>query len=305
MNNNIELLERIRQLKKERDAVILAHYYVADEIQEAADYVGDSYYLSKIASSVSQKVICMAGVRFMAESAKLLNPYKTILLPEPAADCPMAHMADVQRIEEARKQYDDLAVVCYINSTAELKAYADVCVTSANAEHIVSALPNHNIYFIPDENLGRFISSKLPDKNFIFNNGFCHVHSDITIEDVRMVKEKHPGVKMLAHPECRSSVLAYADYIGSTSAIIDYSGKCSDDEFIICTELGIMYELKKKYPGKLFYPVNSQQYCTNMKKITLEKVALSLENMKPVVELSQSIADKAGIPLERMLQLAY
>lgn len=302
MSNNI-LLGHIERLKKERDAVILAHYYVSDEVQMAADFIGDSYYLSKIANTVPQKVICMAGVKFMGESAKVLNPDKLVLIPEPDADCPMAHMADINRIEEVKNKYDDLAVVCYINSTAELKAHADVCVTSANAEKIVSNLSNKNIYFIPDENLGRYIATKLPDKNFIFNDGFCHVHADITIDDIKKVKSKHPGVHMLAHPECRSDVLEYSDYIGSTSGIIKYVSQSSDNEFIICTELGVMYELKNKNPHKRFYPVNSKQYCPDMKKITLQKIELCLSNMQPVVKLSEHQIAEAYKPLLRMLQM--
>ena len=172
-----EIIEEIEKLKKEKDAVILAHYYVADWVQEIADYVGDSYYLAKVATELKESTIVFAGVSFMGESAKILNPEKTVLMPDMNADCPMAHMAAVERIEQVRKEYDDLAVVCYINSTAELKTHSDVCVTSSNAMKIVKSLPNKNIFFIPDENLGRYIASKVPEKNFIFNDGFCHVHT--------------------------------------------------------------------------------------------------------------------------------
>ena len=164
------LVEEIQKLKKEKDAVILAHYYVNDEVQAIADYIGDSYYLAKVAVGLKEKTIVFAGVKFMGESAKILNPEKTVLMPDEKADCPMAHMAEIERIEEVRREYDDVAVVCYINSTAELKMHSDVCVTSANAMKIVKALPNKNIFFIPDENLGRYIASKLPEKNFIFND---------------------------------------------------------------------------------------------------------------------------------------
>ena len=183
------LVNRIEQLKKEKDAVILAHYYVCDEVQQAADYVGDSYYLAKIAKSVPQKVICFCGVSFMGESARILNPGKTVLMPEPAADCPMAHMADVDKIKKVKEEHPDVAVVCYINSSAEIKQYADVCVTSSNALKIVKKLPNQEIYFIPDENLGRYIASQVPEKKFIFNDGFCHVHKSITRENVQKAKE--------------------------------------------------------------------------------------------------------------------
>ena len=183
------LKKEIEQLKQEKNAVLLAHYYVDDAVQEIADYVGDSYYLAKVALKESKDVICFAGVNFMGESAKILNPDRTVIMPDQKADCPMAHMVDVEKIEEMRKKYDDLAVVCYINSTAEIKAHSDVCVTSSNALKVVTALPQKNIFFVPDENLGRYIGSKLPEKNFIYNDGFCHVHRSITAENVKKAKE--------------------------------------------------------------------------------------------------------------------
>ncbi len=299
-----DLVKRVEQLKKEKDAVILAHYYVSDEVQAIADYIGDSYYLSKIATEIPQKTICFAGVTFMGESAKILNPDKTVLLPESGADCPMAHLADVDKVKEMRRQYEDLAVVCYINSTAELKTCADVCVTSANALKIVKALPNKNIYFIPDENLGRYIAAQVPEKNFIFNDGFCHVHTSITTENVIKAKAVKPGIQVLAHPECKMQVLKLADYIGSTSGIIEYATASSEKEFLICTELGVLYELKQKNPDKLFYSVGHRQYCPNMKKITLEKIVNCLENMMPTVEINEEKRIAANVPLLRMLELA-
>lgn len=304
MTYNTKLLDEINKLKQDKDAVILAHYYVSDEVQEAADYIGDSYYLSRIAAKISQRTLCFAGVRFMGESAKILNPDKTVLLPEPDADCPMAHMADIKLIEEARKQYDDLAVVCYINSTAELKTYADVCVTSSNAIKIVDKLPNKNIYFIPDENLGRYIASLLPNKHFIFNDGFCPVHRSLTAADVLQTKKTYPSACILAHPECTADTLKLADYIGSTSEIIDYATNSSNKEFIICTEPGVFYELKKRNPDKTFYTVNAHQNCPDMKKITLEKIINCLKEMKNVVELPEEQRQIANKPLLKMLQLA-
>lgn len=296
--------KRIDELKKEKDAIILAHYYVPDEVQEIADFIGDSYALAKKATSASQKTICFAGVNFMCESAKILNPDKTVIMPEKLADCPMAHMVCPDDILEMRKKYDDLAVVCYINSTAEIKTYSDVCVTSSNAERIVKKLPNKNIYFIPDENLGRFIAKKCPDKNIILNDGWCHVHTSITRENVERAKELHQGLKVLAHPECKEEVLELADYIGSTSGIIDFATACTDQEFLICTELGVLYELKKKNPGKKFYSVGHRQFCPNMKKITIEKVIRCLEEMGPVMEIEEEEREKAYAPLSRMLELA-
>lgn len=295
---------RIAELKKEKNAVILAHYYVPDEVQQVADYVGDSYYLAKVATELEEDIIVFAGVEFMGESAKLLNSEKKVLLPDLAADCPMAHMADADKIENIREEYDDVAVVCYINSTAKLKTYSDVCVTSSNAMKIVKALPNKNIYFIPDENLGRYIASKVPEKNFIFNDGFCHVHTSITKENVLKAHEARPNAKILVHPECTMDVLEIADYIGSTSEIINYATNSDAAEFIICTEMGVFYELSQKNPNKKFYSVGHRQFCPNMKKITLEKVIKVLETESNEVQLPDSYKEKANRPLVRMLELA-
>ena len=298
------LVEEIENLKKEKNAVILAHYYVNDEVQAIADYIGDSYYLAKVAVDLKEDTIVFAGVKFMGESAKILNPDKTVLLPDINADCPMAHMATVERIEEVRKEYDDLAVVCYINSTAELKMYSDVCVTSANAMKIVKALPNKNIFFIPDENLGRYIANQVPEKNFIFNDGYCHVHKAVTEEMLLAAKEKNPDALVLIHPECTMDVLKHADYIGSTSGIIDYATKSDKKDFLISTELGVLYMLKQKNPDKNFYSVGPVQICPNMKKVSLEKIRDCLKNNTGVVEVSEEKKEKSLVPLQRMLRLA-
>ena len=290
------VIDEIKRLKKEKNAVILAHYYVNDEVQDIADYIGDSYYLSKKATEVSEQVIVFCGVSFMGESAKILNPDKLVLMPDNLANCPMAHMAD--------SEYDDLAVVCYINSTAELKIHSDVCVTSSNALKIVKALPNKNIFFIPDENLGRYIASLVPEKNFIFNDGFCHVHKSITKENVLKAKNAKPNALVLVHPECTMDVLELADYIGSTSGIIDFATNSDASEFIICTEMGVLHELTMKNPNKKFYSVGIRQFCPNMKKVTLEKVRDVLINEDNVVEVSDEVRQKASIPLTRMLELA-
>ena len=299
-----EIIEDIQRLKKEKNAVILAHYYVTDWVQEIADYVGDSYYLAKVAVDLKESTIVFAGVSFMGESAKILNPEKTVLMPDMQADCPMAHMAAVQRIEQVRKEYDDVAVVCYINSTAELKTHSDVCVTSSNALKIVKSLPNKNIFFIPDENLGRYIATKVPEKNFIFNDGFCHVHKGITAEGLKAAKEAHPDAEVLAHPECTLETLELADYIGSTAGIIDYAAKSDKKEFIIATELGVLYQLETNNPGKKFYSAGSTQTCPNMKKVTLEKVRDCLRDNTGVVEVSDEKRAAALKPLSRMLELA-
>lgn len=299
-----ETAKQIEQLKKEKDVLILAHYYVDEEVQKIADCVGDSYYLSEKAVDAKEKVILFCGVSFMGESAKILNPDKLVLMPDMEADCPMAHMAAAEKVEKARAEYEDLAVVCYINSTAELKRHSDVCVTSSNAMKIVSALPNKNILFIPDENLGRYIASKLPEKHFIFNDGYCYVHKEITKEDVLRAKKQWPEAEVLAHPECTMEVLKEADYIGSTSGIIARAGESTAREFIICTETGVFYELQKNNPQKIFHPAKEQQICEGMKKITLEKVLNTLESMDQPVEMDETARMQAQKPLNRMLELA-
>lgn len=247
------ITDEIKQLKKERNAVILAHYYVDPEVQDIADYIGDSYYLSKVAVELKEQTIVFCGVSFMGESAKILNPEKTVLMPDATADCPMAHMADRETIEKMREQYEDLAVVCYINSTAELKQYSDVCVTSANAVKIVKALPNKNIFFIPDKNLAHFIADQVPEKHFVYNEGFCPIHEKMMLEEVLEAKAQHPEALVLTHPECPKAILNVSDYIGSTSGIIDYAKNSACQEFIICTENGVRYKLEKENPEKQFY----------------------------------------------------
>ena len=300
----INLRARIETLKKEKNAVILAHYYVREEVQQVADYIGDSFYLSKLAMTVDADTIVFCGVSFMGESAKILNPEKTVLLPDETADCPMAHMADINRIEELRSKYPDLAVVCYINSTARLKTYADVCVTSSNAIKIVKALPNQHIFFIPEENLGRYVASQIPEKHIIFNDGFCHVHTEIAASDVKAAKEAHPQAPVLVHPECRPEITALADFTGSTSEIIDYATKSEAKDFIIGTEIGVLYELRQKNPDKHFYSARPVQCCTDMKKITLEQIVHVLETGEHAVTVDEELRQASNVPLMKMLALA-
>ncbi|MGN0141908.1 MAG: quinolinate synthase NadA [Roseburia sp.] len=299
-------IQEIRALQKEKNAVILAHYYVDGAVQQIADYVGDSYFLSKLATGIPQENIIFCGVSFMGESAKILNPGKHVYMADTGADCPMAHMVDIEKIDEVRKKYPDAAVVCYVNSTAEIKAHADVCVTSSNAIRVVRALPNPQIFFIPDNNLGRYVAKQVPEKEFIFHDGFCHVHKSITPENVRAAKAAQPEALVLAHPECTEEVLALADFIGSTSEIIDYATADKHDSFIICTEMGIFFELGQKNPRKKFYSVGHRQFCPNMKKITQEKVEWVLTHLEtaPEVELPEELRRQAYIPLNRMLELA-
>lgn len=298
------LKKEIEQLKQEKNAVLLAHYYVDDAVQEIADYVGDSYYLAKVALKESKDVICFAGVNFMGESAKILNPDRTVIMPDQKADCPMAHMVDVEKIEEMRKKYDDLAVVCYINSTAEIKAHSDVCVTSSNAVKIVKALPNKNIFFIPDRNLAHYIAGLVPEKNFIYNEGFCIVHEYMEVEEIKAAKAAHPEAEVLSHPECPAKVLELSDFVGSTSEIIAQAGKSDAKEFIICTESGVLYELQKRNPEKKFYFTETTPICRNMKKVTLEKVLHVLKTGENEVFVDDKLREESKKPLERMLELA-
>lgn len=298
------MIEEIKRLKEEKDVVILAHYYVDGAVQEIADVVGDSYFLAKKATEVTQQNILFCGVSFMGESAKLLNPEKRVVMAEESADCPMAHMVDIDKIEEVRQQYPDVAVVCYVNSTAEIKAHSDVCVTSSNALRVVEKLPNKHIFFIPDNNLGRYVAKKLPEKDFIFNDGYCHVHTSIHRDELLKAKELHPEAEVLSHPECTEDILACSDFIGSTSEIIEYASRSNAREFIICTEMGVFYELEQKNPGKRFFSVGHRQFCPNMKRITLEKVKEALETLSPEMELPEDIREQANRPLKRMLDLA-
>ena len=297
-------IEKIKKMQKEKDVVILAHYYVDGAVQEIADYVGDSFYLSKVATQVTQQNILFCGVSFMGESAKILNPEKNVVMADAHADCPMAHMVTVEQIEQVRKENPDIAVVCYVNSTAEIKAVSDVCVTSSNAVKVVKNLPEQNIFFVPDNNLGRYVAKQLPEKHFIFHDGFCHVHKSIHSEDVKKAKELHPDALVLAHPECTSDTLALADFIGSTSQIIDYATASDSKKFLICTEMGVFYELMQKNPDKKFFSVGHRQFCPNMKKVSLDKVLEKLEDLKDEVILPEEMREQAKKPLDEMLRLA-
>lgn len=298
------VIEEIQSLKEQRNAVIMAHYYVPDEVQAIADYIGDSFYLSKQATTIDADVIVLCGVSFMGESAKILNPKKTVLLPDLKADCAMAHMATVESIQRARETYDDLAVVCYINSTAELKKYADVVVTSANALKIVKSLPNKNIFFTPDENLGQYVASQIPEKNFIFNDGRCPIHAQLKKETLLEAKKEHPNALVLMHPECTPDALELADYIGSTSGIIKFASQSAEKEFIICTEDGVLFKLMSDNPDKKFYLAGKNFRCPGMKMITLEKVRDVLKYNTNQVQVDDSLRESSLLPLTKMLELA-
>ena len=296
--------EEIRQLKENKNAVILAHYYTRPEVQEIADYTGDSFYLSKIAARVENPLIVYCGVAFMGECGYLLNQENKVLMPDLTADCPMAHMVLKEEIEKARKIYDDLAVVCYINSTALVKSWCDVSVTSANAVQIVKNMPNKNILFVPDKNLGRYVAAKVPEKNVMVVNGFCPIHETISVKEIQKLKQLYPEAEILVHPECCEEVVQLADYVGSTSGIIKYVSESSKKQWIIGTEVGILYELQKNNPGKQFYFPETKPVCQDMKKITLDKIlqVLKEENNQAVVDTEISAAAKHT--LDKMLELS-
>ena len=302
MENQVK--EQIEKLKKEKNAVILAHYYAPEEIQRLADFVGDSFYLAKVAKKSEADIIVFCGVYFMGESAKILNPDKKVLMLDITADCPMAHMVAEGRIEKMREKYEDLAVVCYINSTAALKSISDVCVTSSNAVKIVKALPNKNIFFIPDKNLGDFVRRQVPEKNIILNDGFCPIHAAISVSELRAEKERHPEALVLTHPECESEVLALSDHIGSTADIISFARSSTAREFIICTEDGVEFELKSGDPQKKYYFPKTRPCCKDMKLNTPERLLRALQTEEYEITVSDELREKALAPLERMLELA-
>lgn len=300
----MDMMNRIKQLKEEKNAVILAHYYVNADVQEVADFIGDSFYLAKKASETDADKIVFAGVEFMGESAKILNPNKHVYMPDAHADCPMAHMVTIENIKKMREKYDDLVVVCYINSTAEIKTYSDVCVTSSNAVKIVNKLPNKNIFFIPDQNLGSYVATQVKNKNIILNSGFCPRHHIMTKEDVLNAKKEHPNAFVAVHPECKPEVLEEANYIGSTSGIIDYIVGNNAKEFIVGTVDGVYATILKQAPDKKLYNVVKTQVCPNMKLNSLEKIIHVLETGENEVFLDEEFMNKAKAPLERMLELA-
>ena len=296
--------EEIKLWKEKKDAVILAHFYVDAEVQKIADYTGDSFYLSKIAANLPNKTIVYCGVSFMGESSCLLSPDKKVLMPDITADCPMAHMVTKQEVDEARAKYDDLAVVCYINSTAEIKSWSDVSVTSANAVQIVKNLPNKNILFIPDKNLGRFVAAQVPEKNIILVKGYCPIHEAISLEEIKELKAKHPNAEILVHPESSEAVCDIADYAGSTSGIISYAAKSDKKEFIIGTEIGVKYELEKQNPDKSFFFPATPPVCKDMKLITLEKILHVLKPGENEASVDEAQAKAAKETLTKMLELA-
>lgn len=282
--------------------MILAHNYQNPEIQDIADVVGDSLDLSIKATKSDAKVIVFCGVDFMAESAKILNPAKTVLLPDKTANCPMAEMVDPESLTRLKQEHLDAEVVAYINTTADVKALADICCTSANGVKVVKSRPVKKIIFVPDRNLGLYIKKQVPEKDMIIWPGICSTHHNITKDELLGIKKNHPNAEIIVHPECQPEVVDIADYAFSTNGMVTHVKESPKQEFIIGTEKGLCYRLEKENPRKKFYPVHSA-VCPNMKKTTLEKVLKSLETLEPAIQLSDDIMQKARVPLQRMMEL--
>lgn len=298
-----ELKAEIKKLRDERDAVILAHNYMRPEVQEIADYIGDSLGLSVEAKNAPQSVIVFCGVSFMAETAKLLSPDKVVLHPVPGARCPMADMISVEDVVSERAVYPAAAVLSYVNTNADVKAVSDVICTSRNATGITSALDEREIIFLPDENLALYVAGKLPQKRIIPGKGFCYVHSEMTAEDVADSRNAHPEAIVVVHPECPPEVCSLADHVASTGEMVDLARELPADEFIIGTELGMVERLARMFPEKRFYTLGPARICHNMKKITLEEVYNSLLHMRYQVQIDPEIAEKARAAVERMFEL--
>lgn len=299
---NQEIFEEIQKLKKEKKAVILAHNYQIDEVQQIADITGDSLELSRAAAKTDAEVIIFAGVHFMAENAAILNPDKVVLLPDLEAGCPLAEMISGEKLREMKKEYPQAAVVCYVNSSAEVKAEADICCTSSNAVKVVNSLPERQIIFAPDKNLGHYVSS-FTDKEIILWKGFCPIHARLTREEVVAAMEEHPQAVFVAHPECVPEVLALADYVCSTSGMFKYARETAVKEIIIGTEMGMLWRLHKENPEKRFFVASTKMVCPNMKKINLEKIRNSLKEMKYQIIVPEEIRKPAYEAVRRMLEI--
>ncbi len=300
-----DLKKKIDKLKKKRNAVIIVHNYQRDEVQDIADISGDSLALSKAAIRTDADVIVFCGVDFMAETAAVLNPDKTVLLPVAEAGCPMADMVNVEKLKEKRKECPDAAVVCYVNSSAAVKAESDICCTSSNAIEVVASLKNYKrIIFVPDKNLGRYVQSQLPDKEIILWEGFCPTHIRLQEQEVVEAKKLYPKAEFIAHPECQPQVLALADHICSTGGMFKYVKQSKAEGFIIGTEMGMLYRLKQENPDKKFYMPTKHLICPSMKLTTLGWVAHSLEANVNLVKVPEDIAQKALVAIRRMLDIS-
>ena len=299
---NMDEVERIKQLKKERNAIILAHNYQRGDVQDIADFVGDSFGLSQKAVDSGAEVIVFCGVDFMAESAAVLNPEKTVLMPELNAQCPMAAMITVESLRHEKEKYPGATVVCYVNTPAYVKAESDICCTSANAVKVVNALPEDEIIFVPDRNLALYVAAHT-DKKIIPWNGYCPTHHLILPGDILLEKEEHPDAEILVHPECRPDVIALADQVLSTAGMLKYARQSSSKEFIIGTEVGLLHRLNKENPDKTFIPATSYAVCPNMKMNTLGSIIRALERNEHVIKIPEDVRVKAKLALDRMLDV--
>lgn len=298
--NNCGLRAQIERMKEQTKAVILSHYYQRPEIQDIADYVGDSFGLSQQAAQTDADVIVFCGVRFMAEVAAILSPGKTVLLPEPEAGCPMADMAAVEGLRRLKKEHPQAAVVSYVNTSAAIKAESDICCTSANVLKVVNSLPQAKIIFVPDRNMGQFVAART-DKEIILWPGYCYAHDGLRAEDIRKAKQAHPQALVMVHPECRSEVAAIADYVTGTTGMLKIARSAEAKTFIVGTEMGLEHALKKAMPEKSFIFPDPNLFCSNMKLTTLDKIANSLETLAQQVSVPGDVAEGARLALERML----
>ncbi len=301
----MEQLERIKQLKKEKNAIILSHYYTNNEIQEIADYIGDSFYLSKIAKNNNADVIIFCGVHFMAETAKILSPEKKVIIPFKNAGCQMADTITYEELFEFKKNNPDYKIVGYVNTTAEVKSLCDVCVTSSNALKIIKNYENNKVLYVPDQNLAKYYNH-INNKNINYWDGYCSIHHNISIDDVEKAKRLHPNALLLVHPEAKLDVVLKSDFAGSTKDMIEFVNTSTAKEFIIGTEIGILYSLNKNYPDKAFYPLNNNLVCSTMKLTTLDDVEnalLEVGNKFEEIILSNDVIKKAQGALNKMLEL--
>ncbi|MCG7319046.1 quinolinate synthase NadA [Brevibacillus laterosporus] len=298
-----ELRERLFQLKEERNAIILAHFYQRPEIQEVADFIGDSFGLAQKAKETKADVILFCGVHFMGESAKILNPNKTVIIPDERAGCPMADMVNVEGLRKVKAQHPNAKVVAYINTSADVKAETHICCTSSNAQRVIESVDSDEIIWVPDKNLGHYVS-QFTSKKMIIWEGYCNTHDQLSVQDIMLMKAEYPEALVVVHPECRPEVVTLADYVGSTTGILKFCRESNQKEFIIGTEDGTRYMLEKDSPNKQFYFASKYLVCPNMKVNTLKKCVEALETLKPQIYVPEHVANAARASLERMLEVA-
>jgi quinolinate synthase len=303
MRNIKNLVDNIKKLKKEKNAIILGHCYQNIEIDEVADFVGDSLQLSRLAAKTDADIIVFCGVYFMAETAKILSPLKKVLVPNLDAGCRMSDMIDLQQMREFKAIHPNIPVVCYVNSSAEVKSEADICCTSANAVKVIKALNVKKVLFAPDKYLGTYVGSQNPETEIITYPGYCPTHLSILVEDIEKAKAQHKNAKILVHPECHQAITAFADYIGSTTGIMKFAKESDEQEFIIVTEKGVVDRLKRDCPEKNFYLVCNKAVCPNMKMNTLDDVLHVLETEENEVFVNSEVAKKARLSIEKMIAI--